>query len=123
MARERQEILRNKHNHIVLRDPREEGHGEAMGLPRELFQEAQQARMMEDLAPDHGKIQMLGRDQRQSTEKADAQRELRLRKNAKDNTKLLSVSTRAGRVTARCRWHHANRFQRASRSPQLPLCP
>lgn len=49
-----------------------------MGLPRELSQEARQTQMMEDMAPDQGKIQMRARDQRQSIGKTEAQSELRL---------------------------------------------
>ena len=55
--------------------------------PREFSQGARHAQMIEDVAPDQEGIQMLGRDQRQSTWKAEAQSELSLQKNTKDDTK------------------------------------
>ena len=54
IANERWKILSNKHNHIVIRDPREERNGEALGLPWELS-EARHAQVMEDMALGQGR--------------------------------------------------------------------
>lgn len=81
--------------------------------PREFSQGARHTQMIEDVAPDQEGIHRLGRDQRQSTGKAEAQSELRPHKTPRTTQRALSVRGRAGRVAARCRWRHINRCPKA----------
>lgn len=56
---ERWEILRNKHNHIVIRHPSNERNGEALGFHWGTLSEARHAQLVGGMALGQGQIQML----------------------------------------------------------------